>query len=293
MVSVFTRDYRLIEEQVSLLEDLPYNGDLFLESLPAKDKEKINKNLGIIGTIGETIRRIISSILKLIEKILKGLLNYGDYLLLSKEDKRRFNRYCAYIDSHERFKKEKITVRDWKRIEAAYKNADTKAKKVVDNAIKENKNIDQVTEEFNDIFKDVNTVINAASIVVTADMAKSLAKESRENAKLVEGVLNVNRDFLENMDTTLGEGSSKKLMSDIHKMTNHTFYRKFSTMMCSHKKRTIEGYMTELVRELGNISTDAGKLDLVMKNPGMVSDAVKLTKNKEVINAGKRLAGMK
>ena len=291
MVSVFTKEYRYIEEQVSLLEDLPYNGDLFLESLPFKEKEKVNHNLGVIGNIGESIRRIIASILKLIEKILKSLLNYGDYLLMPKEEKDKFNKYCAYIDSHSGLKKQKITIRDWKLIEAEYKKAETKAQKVIEIAVKENKSVDEVTPKFNQIFKDLSTVINAASVVVTADMAKSLAAESRDNAKAVETILMMNKEYLEDLDTTLGEGSSKKLMSNIHKMTNNTYYRKFSTMLCSHKKRTIEGYLTELTREIGNISTDAGKVSVVINNPGMIKDAAKLTKNKEVKAAVKRLTG--
>ena len=289
MVSVFTTEYRYIEEQVSLLEDLPYNGDLFLESLSPKEREKTNHNLGIIGNIGESIRRIISSILKLIEKIIKSLLNYTDYLLLSKDDKNRFNRYCAYIDSHSGLKKQKITVRNWKLIESEYKKAEDRAKKVVDTAVKENKSIDEVTGDFNQIFTDLSTVVNAASVVVTADLAKSLASESTQNAKMIETILATNREFLENMDTVLGEGSSKKLVSKVHNMTQHTFLRKFNVMLCSHKKKTLEGYMKEMTNALGNLDTNGGKLKIIVDNPSMVADAIKLTKNKEVLNAGKRL----
>ena len=291
MVSIFAQEYRYIEEQVSLIDDLPYIGDLFLESLSPAKKEKVNENLGTVGKIGESIRKIITGILKLIEKIIKSILNYGDYLLLPKEEKDTFNRYCAYIDSHSGLKKERITVRDWKKIDQAYSNAGKKAEQITQKAIKENKSTEEVNKEFSDLFNDVMTVVNSATVVVTADMAKSLATASREDAKTIQTILMADKKFLENMDATLGEGSSDKLIKKINKMSNHTLYRKFMVMLNGNKKSTLEKYMKEITNSLGNLDTPDGKIKFVTNNPGLVADAAKTVKNKEFRDAIKRIKG--
>nr|DAK39033.1 MAG TPA: hypothetical protein [Caudoviricetes sp.] len=235
-----------------------------------KKKEKLwNKNQSLMVNGVNLVIRMIKKCKEIIINILKGIKNTVDYIFLSKEDKAKFAEYEAYLRTHKEYKGRKITVKDWKKVEAkyngVYRRIDQLEQRVNTSQIAQ----EEMKKEEASILDDLVNLAGTCTSTVTADVALRTAKSCPEHARKIQQMLQKNTMLLDQMEEDLGKKEVAKFQKKINKYTKDTFFTRLRAQVYGREQRSLVECMSDVIKQVGDIDTSGkGKLSMVSKNLG-------------------------
>lgn len=281
-----------IQEQMETLDPID-TMDYFMYETGVKKSPVWDKNQGILINVVNLLRRLIDRCITLIKNILSSSKNLIDFIFLSKEDKERYQKYCAYIKSHPGSGKKKVTVRDWKKVEAHYndalKRANALAVKVANKQISQ----EEAKKEEKDIMDSIMNVGTKCSAIVTVDMALNLAAGSITSAKEIQETLFRNQSFMEALRREIGDKDVAKFQKKVNDMTKETYFRKLKSAILGKKQKDLAESMHDMLKQVQNSGSFMGKVGLANTHKtGLMLTGKQMIKDKEfrkdAIRVGKK-----
>ena len=245
-------------------------------------KPQYQANQGVMTNVVKFLQYLITQAKNIITNILSSLKSTVDYIFLSPEKKEMYEKYCNYVHSHPEAANKKITVKDWKHVDAGYNNALKRADALATKVASKQISKEDAQAEENSIFNDLSSLAGKAAAVVTIDVALRYAKESAGNAKKVMTFLNYQPGLLDQMEKELGSKEMAGFTDKVAKMTRETYFSRIKSQILYKKQKTLADIVNDIIGETSKVINADGIIDkatatasFVKNNSGAVAVAGK------------------
>lgn len=265
--------------------------DLFLYESGLEKSPVFDKNVGILENVTNMIGRLIHECIQLIKNVIGSLRNCVDYVFLSDEKKKRYQKYCAYVKSHPELGKQQVKVSDWKKVDRHYENAIRRADNLSKRVAAKQISKEEAKKEEKDIMDSLSNVVGKCSSIMTVDLALQMAAGSTESAKLIQRTMTTNQALMERMAQDLGAKETRNFQKKVAQMTKDTYFTKLKTMIFQKKQRDISETVNVMLEQIGNLDSFSGKVDFAKTHKKAIGLAGKqLATDKEFRKDFKRVA---
>ena len=276
-------------ESKSLIKDVCayQRADLFLES--GEEKE------GIFKKLWNSIKTIIQEALAIIKRTLGGIQNRTQYMLLSPSKKKDYDAFCSWAKNHPEVNGKKITVKDYKRVNAEY----DKIEQGLVAAMKDGgKSADAMAVQFSKDLNSLTALANTAICAITVEGAMQIARSSPAYAKSISDILRNSESSIATIQNELGVEGYEKVKKDLAKLSKESMYHKLRAILYKHKEENLTTTINTIVDECKKLmSGDANTMDyakMTANHRTMVTTAAKgLKRNKQSREGIKTVMRMK
>ena len=226
--------------------------EMIFESEDTLVSEKISQN-ALTGkkSVG-FIRQAINAVIGVIKKLIDSITDFIARLTMSGDERSKLQAFEKMLAEDPKLKNKKVSVHDFRKISAKYDEMINKVESEI-RAVKadESHSIDKITKQVSDFMK--NTA-EAATIIVTADVALKMADSNIEMAKSLSHILNEDKNIMENLNKHLGSKEASKFKKEIDAASKNTFLHKLKVTLFRHKYDNLK----ECVDGTLNAFTDLG-----------------------------------
>lgn len=179
-----------------------------------KAKEAANAKASEKGVSG--LRKALDAVLGMCRKIINAIDNFFQEHNFDKEEKEAYARFKEACKQDPSLKNKKITVRDYKKVQAQYQELMKECEKELE-AVKKNADhpLDKLMNKMTNFVKD-NTKGVAVSLGATA--AINVASTNRQFAKFIRAAMHSDAEVMQKMQDVMGKKQFKAMDRDLRSL---------------------------------------------------------------------------
>ena len=228
--------------------------------------EKVAKNEATATKSVGFVKKAINAVISLIKRIYYAIKDLIDRCTMSGAEREAFDAFRATMAQDPSMKNKKVTVRDFRKIEAEYDKIIAEIDQNIRSVKADEKHpIENITKKVNDFTKGFVTEL---SVTVAADAALKMADSNVAMAKLLSKTLKDEEGVMEGLVKALGKRDAIKFQKEIDAAAKNTLLHQLKVKIFRHKydnlKSCIDGTIKTMThagfREVKEVKGDIKSL---------------------------------
>ncbi len=215
----------------------------------AQNEETANKSVGFV-------RKAINAVIALIKKLYEAIKDFIFRCTMNGEERKAFNDFKEAMSLDPSLKNKKVTVQDFRKINAEYDNLINEIDKAIrDVKSNEEHPVDHLVKKVTDFTKRTATGVSA---IVAAETAVRMAESNVETAKLLRKALKDDEGIMRSLSNSLGEKDALKVKRKIDEASKRTLLYRLKAKVIGHKYESLG----ECIKSVISTLTHEGYRDL-------------------------------
>lgn len=220
--------------------------------------------------------RAINALKKMISALINKISDFIQRMFMSKEEKARFEKFKQLAASDPDLKNKKITVKDFRKINAKYQDTLNKIDKQITAVERQSdeeaaRTVEQVQELANNVVKGIK---DSATTIFSVDMALRLAENSRDVAGWIQKKLQQENGIIENLEKQIGKERTADFQKRIKSSTRKLSLHRIKVWVLGQYHGTMSGALNQTIDDFQDLL-----------NPNMsVSSNVKRAKQMRIVD---------
>ena len=242
------------DKEISQIKDVSLFDAIFTEgsdTAEVQNSQHSEKSAGLL-------RKAINVIRGIYEKIKTSISNFIEWFKLDGAGKANYEKFVKECQNNPEFANMKITVKNWKAINATYDKAEKEMQKKVYAEVKRKEEsrhgvLKDIQEDFEDATKKAASIVKDAALELTITEALEMAKQSKTVAESLKMAIDLDSNLLNEIEKEIGEAETKKLTKKITKLSSDS---KLVRWMAGARKRKYDvnaGSTQDIMNKVGAV----------------------------------------
>lgn len=253
---------------------------MFFEAEDPEIANTMETNNKIEQKTESVLKKACQAVRTLIDKILDSIQNFFQKITMSKGDRASYEEFLKQAAENPNMKGKKITVKDWRKINAIY----DESLKEIESQIKlaEQGKEEEATRKANEIIektkKRIAEVSSATITILGMDSARKIADSSKETAKLMKYALKDEGAVMKHLENTVGKKGAKKFKNQIESDGKLISLHRMKVWLLDKKYNSAKDCFMSTIHEVSNIldkNVDTSKKIKTITKSEMAKDAAR------------------
>lgn len=242
------------DKEISQIKDVSLFDAIFTEgsdTAEAQNSQHSEKSAGLL-------RKAINVIRGIYEKIKTSISNFIEWFKLDGAGKANYEKFVKECQNNPEFANMKITVKNWKAINATYDKAEKEMQKKVYAEVKRKEEsrysvLKDIQGRFEDAAKKAATIGKDVAVELTISEALEMAKQSQTIAESLKMAIDIDSNLLNEIEKEIGEAETKKLTKKLTKLSSDS---KLVRWMAGARKRKYDvnaGSAQDIMNKVGAV----------------------------------------
>ena len=253
---------------------------MFFESDDPEVADTMKTNSKIEQKSESALKKACQAIRSLIDKILDSIQNFFQKITMSKADRASYEEFLKQASKDPKLKGKKITVMDWKKINAIYDESLREIEQQI--KLAEQGKEEEATQKANEIIqrtkKKIGEVAGATITILGMDTARKIADSSKETARLMKYALKDEGVVMQHLENTVGEKGAKKFKKQIESNGKKISLHRMKVWLLDKKYNSAKDCFMSTVHEVSKIidkNVDTSTKIKTVTSSDMVKDAAR------------------
>ena len=235
--------------EVARLADEYTEIELYQAVFEAEQIEPIQqKNEKIERDSQNLFQKAIAAIKAILKKTKDLIANCISWFTSSDEDKDKFKKFRDECAANPEFANMKISITNWKQIEASYQKAINAAESEY-KAIKDGETVDR-QGKLNGIMESLKKTATAATTSVTVEAALRMAKDSVDNAAVIQTALDLDFGLINKLESEIGKKETKKFKNKIKALNSRFAFRRWIAGARESQGKKLKDCLSEIYKNV-------------------------------------------
>lgn len=236
------------------------------------------------------IKKAIDAVIGMIKKLASTVTDFIRRLTMKGDERAAFNSFKEQMKKDPTLKNKKITVKDFRKINAAYeeklKEIDQEIRMVKAN---EKHPIDKIVKSITGF---LGGTLKATGVIVGSDVAIKMAESNVTTAKVISQTLKLDESFMQELSKTLGEKDAMKYQKRVDAAAKNTILTRLKIKVLRRQYEDAQSCVDATISSLThggfmNPLTDMGRKFLQNEYTGKVIKTTGKTAVKGAVGAVK------
>lgn len=227
----------------------------FFESDDPEVAETLNSNAEVQQKSTSALKKACQAVRNLINRLIEGIQNFIDKFKMTKDEKNNYKAFLQKAAQDPGLKGKKITVKDWRVINAAYDKAIKETEQQIQAIDKAKDDIadEKINAFIDSVKKQVGNVANKAATVVGMDAARKIAESSTMSAQMMQRALKDEGIVMNHLENTIGKKGARKFKNEIKKDGKKISLHRFKVWLFGQKYKSYQECIQGTIHEINKL----------------------------------------